>query len=561
MTAVRAAVEVGVMDGRRGLVAVLWLGLGGCADSERRDSVWDAPGLAPEEADTDATDDADTEAPDGTGGDADADAPEDVESGTLASGISIASVEVNQGVAVTVASQGAPVSLGSRNAEIIAERPTLIRAPWAISTEWTAREVEAHLEVTHADGEREIFVDRRRIAADAPVGMDAAFEWEMTGQHMRPAMAYRIRLLEVDEVSRGTATQGAILPASGTADLGVTADPMRMKLVVIPVVTPAGGVHVTPDLRELIAQRITASYPLQELDLVVRAPWTTQARLSSLDEAFDYMTQARAQDGAGHESYYHLLLDYDTCCSGEDFADWGGIAYLADETPDFPRDGITKIFMPDPQWWIWDIDVMIHEIGHNHGRDHAPCGNPEGVDPNFPYAGAGVGVPGYDIDAGVLIDPTSIDPETGMATTDFMSYCWPQWWSDYSWQNLLKRVRAMTQAELAGPPAPWDREVLRGVLRADGTTTWSRVPAGGSTMAAPPSAGTLTLRGADGAIVAERPVVRRRIADVDVTILEAELSHAPTFDRFEVDLGAGRRLTGDASSIRVPPAIEQLAAP
>lgn len=71
-----------------------------------------------------------------------------------------------------------------------------------------------------------------------------------------------------------------------------------------------------------------------------------------------------------------------------------------------------------------------HEIGHNLGRKHAPCGNPGGVDPLFPYPNASIGVYGVDTTEEILLAPE--------LTHDVMSYCGPQWVSDYTYEALMQ---------------------------------------------------------------------------------------------------------------------------
>ena len=71
---------------------------------------------------------------------------------------------------------------------------------------------------------------------------------------------------------------------------------------------------------------------------------------------------------------------------------------------------------------------MAHELGHNFGRLHAPCGNPSGLDGQYPYSGASIGVYGYDILSGVAKQSS---------LRDLMSYCDPSWISDYTYRNLL----------------------------------------------------------------------------------------------------------------------------
>ena len=77
-----------------------------------------------------------------------------------------------------------------------------------------------------------------------------------------------------------------------------------------------------------------------------------------------------------------------------------------------------------PRWW-----EMAHELGHNMRLYHAPCGVYEPAF-SFPYPDGSIGRWGYDFrDGGVLVEPS---------TADMMSYCSPQWISDYNFTNALR---------------------------------------------------------------------------------------------------------------------------
>ena len=74
--------------------------------------------------------------------------------------------------------------------------------------------------------------------------------------------------------------------------------------------------------------------------------------------------------------------------------------------------------------------VIVHELGHNLNLSHAPCGGARGPDPAYPYPDGSTGVWGYDFqNGGSLVTPKR---------PDLMSYCGPQWISDYHFTNALR---------------------------------------------------------------------------------------------------------------------------
>jgi hypothetical protein len=105
---------------------------------------------------------------------------------------------------------------------------------------------------------------------------------------------------------------------------------------------------------------------------------------------------------------------------------------------------------------------MPHEVGHNHGRQHAPCGT--SGDPSYPYAGAAIGDWGYDLLQQKLYPPDS--------TKDLMSYCNPTWVSDYTYKAFFDRLQAVNGASIAFPAAAIDQTYDRVLVNADGTVSW-----------------------------------------------------------------------------------------
>lgn len=112
--------------------------------------------------------------------------------------------------------------------------------------------------------------------------------------------------------------------------------------------------------------------------------------------------------------------------------------------------------------------VLAHEEGHNFGREHSPCGGVSNPDPNYPYPGGIIGVPGWDAFA------TSGNLKDESNYTDIMGYCSTQWISDYTYKGEL----AFRAASSLGDVIP---DVTNATL-GDGLLIWGRIENGKVTL-------------------------------------------------------------------------------
>ena len=101
--------------------------------------------------------------------------------------------------------------------------------------------------------------------------------------------------------------------------------------------------------------------------------------------------------------------------------------------------------------------VIAHELGHNMSLQHAPCGDPSGVDPAYPHDDGSIGSWGWGhvrFGRRQMISP---------GRPDLMSYCYPRWISGYHFNKaLLFRVldEGVTAAAATVPGASGTRSLL-----------------------------------------------------------------------------------------------------
>jgi len=104
--------------------------------------------------------------------------------------------------------------------------------------------------------------------------------------------------------------------------------------------------------------------------------------------------------------------------------------------------------------------IISHELGHNLNLRHAPCGGAEGADPSYPHDNAKTGTWGYDIRNHAMRDPDR--------HRDLMSYCQPQWISDFYFDKALQYRRNRGYPERRAPAEATQTILLWGGLDEDG---------------------------------------------------------------------------------------------
>jgi hypothetical protein len=143
-------------------------------------------------------------------------------------------------------------------------------------------------------------------------------------------------------------------------------------------------------------------------------------------------------------------------------------------------------------------DTAAHELGHNLGRYHAPCDTQSALDLSYPDETASIVQFGVDLSKGTVLNPST--------AKDVMSYCEPQWVSDYTYEALYTALGGTTTA--ATSAAPRASLLVRAGIGSDGTASLAPVYGiMGVPDAAPNSSGyRVEFLDAAGKVVSSQPV-------------------------------------------------------
>ena len=184
-------------------------------------------------------------------------------------------------------------------------------------------------------------------------------------------------------------------------------------------------------------------------------PEDTWKVLTSLNVRDFFTDDPDRCDDAGAKTHYVGMV-HNSIDTREDGGTVLGVAYRNDNVAwvKFPPDTPTSSNAFD---WPDAGVTLAHELGHNQGRKHVDCNGPENTDPNYPYPTDQIG--NVDPNGYYGFDPKTRTPIRPDGAADYMSYCGPEWTSDYTWRaiyNSLSSTRAAQAAQvdepMVGPP-------------------------------------------------------------------------------------------------------------
>ena len=265
-----------------------------------------------------------------------------------------------------------------------------------------------------------------------------------------------------------------VFPANGSP-LAITVKTMLpFPVQFVPIFLSTGGVtgNVNAGIVETkYLATMRKIHPVSSINATFGAPFTISQAIAGGDvtafwaPALAQLDAKRVADGA--TAHYFGVVPIP---AGTNSVSTGGLAYIG--TSGAATGGFTRTAMGVDATFNWSNSLfgqqtLAHELGHNMGRRHAPCGGAGNVDPNFPYAGASIGVVGWDVYSFVNGLSTTLQLKSPATSTDIMSYCY-DWISDYTYQAIIDfRSGIPAAAEQRAAPAQ--------TLLVSGTVTGSAV--------------------------------------------------------------------------------------
>ena len=373
--------------------------------------------------------------------------PAHPEAERLARDIKIEEVSVYQGVKVPIVRSLQAVA--QRNADLVQQREALVRVFVTPAPGFQSRQLSAR--VTLQDpGEKPRRFEQVIDVAGASTDPDgkSTFNIELPKDAFQASTQYSVELRETSRCSELIGTPvGARFPEQGMAPVGARATG-PVKVMLVPVRYDADGSGRLPDTSpgqlDQMSRRLYAMYPTTDVMLSVHD--MVQTDRTDLGDMLDQLRELRDSEAPPSDvAYYGMVRQADTFSAYCQGACTTGLAGFGSQNGTATAG--MGIGFADAA-----ASTFVHELGHIYRRPHSPCGGAGSPDENYPYPVAGLGSWGYDLQTRELFDPAT--------HADFMSYCSPDWISDYNYQLILERIIVVNQqatkhVAARGTPPPY----------------------------------------------------------------------------------------------------------
>ena len=376
-----------------------------------------------------------------------------------ADGVFLDEIAIFQGVKRPLMQGGSPAS---SSVPVVANRDALLRVYYHTDGSYNGAPVWARLTIGAGPP-----IDQALNLAgpSSEQSLSSTVNFDLAGALLPLGAAYSVQILQ-DAATVSGLNAAAQFPATGQETLATESSGPKVRLTLVPIQYNADGSGRVPDTGpgtvEAFRQGFFGRYPAPEVEVNVHSVMPWNSAVSAWGDGWDSLLTAVADLHSSVPAQQYLFGLFEPASSLGAFCGGGCVAGLG--------------FVPDPSD-VWGrtaiglgfdtglaVETALHEIGHTHGRYHAPCGGPDGVDPYYPYSGGKIGSWGYDLVANKLYSPT--------AYVDMMTYCSPTWLSDYTFSGLFDRIKFVNGAKIIVPEELINRHYDRVLVAANGSLSW-----------------------------------------------------------------------------------------
>ncbi len=279
--------------------------------------------------------------------------------------------------------------------------------------------------------------------------LDSTVNLEVPAHLVGPTMDWSVELLQEDAPGDNL---DARYPAQGVASTLIDGRANVLSVVVVPFSYEADGSSRLPDLSpdrlEEFRARVMSVYPVSEVRIELHEPVPISLALDPGVISWGGMTLrvATLRDAEAPLDdvyYYGVVLPAET---REEYC--GDAQFCINGIGPVNRDGPGGLGTPEGRVAAGVgfpdriFETAIHELGHSHGRDHAPCtggaNDPPDPDLDYPRDDGLIESWGWDSSTGELKEPG--------VSSDLMGYCPDRHISAYNWKAL--HVRSAVNRDL-----------------------------------------------------------------------------------------------------------------
>ncbi|HEX5660437.1 MAG TPA: M66 family metalloprotease [Polyangiales bacterium] len=380
----------------------------------------------------------------------------------LAQGLQIREVALYQTVKIPLFEGGAWVN--DRVAPVVQNKKALLRVFVDPQSGYQPHDVRAVLKLVNGGDADELIDERTISAASTDASLASTFSFQIDPGSLGNDAQLSVTLVETNCGAVSGAPTDTRVPSAGGTQALQAAPINKLKVVVLPI-SVGGRVPVTTETELAnIRSALLAYYPVPDVDLSVRTPLVWSETVDPLDgnswsDLLNAVMRERRTDAPASNVYYLGLVQ--PAATFRTYCQRGCVLGLAPQTSAVQASAQVALgaSFADAQTY----ETVVHELGHAHGRGHAPCveaGEIDGVDPNYPDKTGSTVSWGWDSRSNTLLPPTN---------KDIMGYCEPNWIGAYNYSGLAARSQSVNLKALrVGSGLSWQNVVLYD----DGKARW-----------------------------------------------------------------------------------------